>query len=364
MPVSISTTKEIRDKIVNDVESAIGQTIPFLPKAFIRVLAAALAGGLTLLYKFAAWVARQIFPQTSDREQLKKSGELVNVNEKTASQAVEEFLATGIDPTIIKAGFQWVGKNQVTYSTVSDVSISGGVATIQGKALESGSIGNLNIDDEVQAVSPEPGIDNVAIVTGEITQGEDVEDLENYRDRTVERYQRKPQGGAEIDYIIWQKEVPGVTRAFAFITSPGIVTMYPLVDNDPGGRIPDQAKLDEVEDYVKTPGRAPLQARDNLITAAMTERIFSIEITNLIPDTQTAKDAIEAEIETYLLAREPVQFPDQIDKKNTISEAELTSVAVQAGGQSFDLVLKLDAGVITSYTLLFNELAVGTTTYP
>lgn len=363
MPVSTPTTKEIRDNIVTDIEGEIGQTVPILSKAFIRIFAGALAGVLTLVYKYAAWVARQIFPQTSSEPQLKNQGELVNVNQKSASQAILTADATGTNTTIVYAGFKWIGSNQVVYDTVADVAIAGGVAAIEIKSLESGSVGNLNIDDELQAVSPIGGIDNILTVTGETIQGEDTEDLEDYRDRTIERYQRKPQGGAEIDYIIWQKEVPGVTRAFAFLTSPGIITCYPLVDDDPGGRIPDIAKLTEVENYLKAPTRAPLQARDNLIVAAMTEKDFVIEITNLIPNTQTVKDSIETEIDIYLAAREPLQFPDQIDKKNTISEAELISTAVNAGAQSFDLVLKFATVPISSYTLIYNELATGTVSF-
>ena len=72
--ITIPTIATIRDQIIADIESKIGQTVPVLPKAFFRVLATALAGVLALLYRFGAWIYRQIFVATADAEALALRG--------------------------------------------------------------------------------------------------------------------------------------------------------------------------------------------------------------------------------------------------------------------------------------------------
>ncbi|MXC98354.1 baseplate J/gp47 family protein, partial [Escherichia coli] len=49
-----------------------------------------------------------------------------------------------------------------------------------------------------------------------LTGGFDTEDLETWRARVIERYYWTPQGGADGDYVVWAKEVPGITRAWTY----------------------------------------------------------------------------------------------------------------------------------------------------
>ena len=57
----IPTTKEINDRIISDIESKINQSTPLLFKALNRVIAFALSGVFTILYKFGQWALKQIF---------------------------------------------------------------------------------------------------------------------------------------------------------------------------------------------------------------------------------------------------------------------------------------------------------------
>lgn len=65
MSLTTPTTKEISDNIVAQLEATLNQTIPLLPKAFIRVLAKALAGVFILLYKYAGFMLLQLFVRTA-----------------------------------------------------------------------------------------------------------------------------------------------------------------------------------------------------------------------------------------------------------------------------------------------------------
>ncbi|MCD3114262.1 phage baseplate protein, partial [Salmonella enterica subsp. enterica serovar Enteritidis] len=47
-----------------------------------------------------------------------------------------------------------------------------------------------------------------------LTGGADTEEPETWRARVMERYYWIPQGGADPDYVIWAKEIAGITRAW------------------------------------------------------------------------------------------------------------------------------------------------------
>ena len=51
MATQTPTTKELSASIVGAIEAQIGQSVPLLPKAFIRVLAKVLAATFVTLYK-------------------------------------------------------------------------------------------------------------------------------------------------------------------------------------------------------------------------------------------------------------------------------------------------------------------------
>ena len=76
---TIPTAKEIRDRIIADIENKLNQTTPALPKAFNRVLAGAISGMILLLYQAIVWTYRQIFPSTADDLTLELLGSLVNI---------------------------------------------------------------------------------------------------------------------------------------------------------------------------------------------------------------------------------------------------------------------------------------------
>lgn len=65
MALNPPTIDEIRDSIVSQIEASIGQTVPLLPKAFIRVLAKVLAAAILVLYKYGGFIFLQIFVSTA-----------------------------------------------------------------------------------------------------------------------------------------------------------------------------------------------------------------------------------------------------------------------------------------------------------
>jgi uncharacterized phage protein gp47/JayE len=302
MSVTIPSITTIRDQIVSDITTRIGASVPILPKAFIRVLATALAGVLALLYRMAGWTYRQIFAQTADDAALALIGEQYGIIRTPAVAAKLTATATGTDGTNIPAGTFWTLLGLIYTQDALQV-IAGGTATIALTCLTAGAAGNINTGLAISVVSPIAGMTSTATIASTATSGVDIEALADYRARVITRMQNKPQGGAAADYVGWALEVAGIVKAFAFRTAVGYVTIYPLQTVTGSSRVPVAGKITEVQTYVGDLARRPLCA--NVLASAMTERTVGLTITGLSPSDATTKANIVAAITAYLYAAYP-----------------------------------------------------------
>jgi len=361
--IATPTIATIKAQIIADIESKIGQTIPAMPKAFFRVFATAVAGVLSLLYRYAAWCYNQILPQTASADSLTALGEQYGIIRVAAVAAELEITVLGEEGKIVPAGTLWLYGSTV-YEQDEAVEISSGEATAEVKALVAGSAGNRLDGDVLTLSSPIAGIIQDATVYATTLSGEDAETDEELRSRIIDRLARRPQGGAAADYVLWACEVPGIVKAFAFRTAPGDVTVYPMIALT-GSRIPDAGKLAEVLAYLEDTARRPLCA--NVYTAALTERVVNITVTALQPATVATRAAIEAAWKAFLYNRFPAQYSDEAGRSNWLSKADLYGEAVGAGARSITFEVFLDAEVTeTEYYNLPNDelLKLGTVTWP
>lgn len=361
--MTIPTTTAIKAQIIADIEAALGQTTPLSPKSAWRVLAGALAGALSLGYRFALWAYRQIFAATADEAALIARGAQYGLAPSPAVAAILTAAATGTTGVTIPAGTLWA-VGTVVYSQTADVDIALGTATVEVECLTAGDAGNLTNGETIALASPIAGVDAEATIASTVTTGEDEEDIESFRAQVQEREARRPQGGAAADYVQWALEVPGVVKAFAHRITPGYATVYPLValTGAVGERLPDASKIAEVLAYLSDLHRKPLQSTP--IVAAMTEVEFDVTITDLDPDTPAIRAAIEAALEAYLLTRYPKQYPDETAPTDVVSTAALSGVAVDAGMQSGVLTMEVSAVPLATRTLAAGELAIiGTVTW-
>lgn len=356
--ITIPTVAQERDLILADIEAATGQTAPLLSRAVWRVLATALAGALVLLYRLTAWAYRQIFTATSDDEALIRRGNEYGLTRTPATKWIGTATASGTTGTVIPAGTTFALDGNV-YETTEEETIAAGVATLDMQSLETGDDVDLEVADVLTITSPIAGVDSTVTVASVTQAAEDAEDIEDFRSRVAQRQQEVPQGGAIPDWRKWTIEVSGISECIVERPTPGFVNIYPLTDDaDPADRIPDSAKLDEVEAYVTDQSRSPIRAAAVTVSAP-TELNFDVDIGDLSPNDAATKAAIEAAIETYMYARRPKQYSDQIDDKSIVSAAAITSIAIAAGMEIGTVDLKNAGGSsITDYTLEYDELAV------
>ena len=362
MAVTIPTIATIKAQIISDIEARVGAATPLLPKAAWRVLATALAGMLALLYRYAGWGFRQIFPQTADGAALASLGEQYAIIRNPAVAARLMATATGTDGTSIPAGTFWTYGGLIYTQDTLQV-ISSGIATIALTCLTAGAAGNIANGLLISVVSPIAGMNSTATIASTTTTGVDIEGLDAYRARVASRIQNKPQGGATADYVGWAREVAGIVKAFAFRLTAGYVTVYPLIATTGASRIPAAPKLTEVQTYVGDLARRPMCA--NILATAMTERTVDITITTVSPSDATTKAVIVAAITAYLYAAYPRQYTDEINATDVLSVAALWSIIAAAGAIATAVAMTVSGiGTVTSYTMASSEIAkVGTVTW-
>jgi uncharacterized phage protein gp47/JayE len=347
------TTAEIETEIISRIESAIGQTVPILPVAFARVLAAALSGPIALLYRVIAWAARQIVPQTADIEALTYLGDQYGLSRNPSVAAILSLSVAGDDGTEIPAGTIWTASGR-TYSQTALAVIAGGTALASVKASDGGSAGNLANGATVSPSSPIAGVTS-ATVASTLTTGTDEETIDTFRARVIQRMRAQPQGGSAADYVRWALEVSGIAAAYAYRVGTDVV-VYPLIALDGAGRIPGAPKLAEVQAYLQAPERRPLCA--TVYALGATERTVSVTITGLSPADAATKAAIVSAIESYLYSRYPRQYSDEPLATDTVAVAAIWSIIFAAGAVAAAVTMSVSGiGTAPTYVLAPGEIA-------
>lgn len=334
MPAPVTpTTQELADNIRSQIEASVSQTTPLLPKSFIRVLSFALAAVLVVLYKYANWFSLQIFPTTADAvdtqilgrtiNPLLEWGTLVGVGAPLTGQAAElEFtIVVNTQTGSIPAQTQIVNPgSNVVYLTTSSVLLNAATVTVNAIASSDpnggrgvGIIGNADNGTVMQFANPIANVQRNVTVASTITQGAEPETTDAYRERVLERFSGRPQGGAPADYVAWGKEVPGIVNIYPYRGQPGQAVIYveatPASSGDPDG-IPTGAQLTAVEDAVNfdTEGdRTRRPVSTYVLAEPITRTAFNVEVQGLVvSDVVTVQAQLLSELtDFFFLNREP-----------------------------------------------------------
>lgn len=332
MPLpTIPSAKEIRDRIVSDLEVSLNQTTPLIPKAFNRVLAGAIAGLILLLYQAVLFVYRSIFPDTADITSLKLLGALVDVEQLPATFTVLTADVPGTESYTVTTGTLFRGANNMVYKVTVAGVVTSGVAAVSLTAQESGEIGNLANGSILDIVSPDPQLTGTAEVTGTTVDGDDAESDDSLRTRVSAAYKKRKTGGSPVDYEAWGLETPN----FDWIspvdsnTLPGDVVVFGKVDNQTDG-IATPSQLTQLLEYLKINPVTGLRDRHPIgpdpIPTAITRQEFDIEI--FIQDgTPAIESDIEAAVIDYVENRQPFNIATTLIRIDTISRGGISDVA-------------------------------------
>jgi uncharacterized phage protein gp47/JayE len=372
--IATPTTQGVSDTIVSQVAASLEQTVPLLPKAFLTVLAKVLAGVFVILYKYEGFIFLQLFVAHASNEEtvingktvrpLTEWGRLIGVGDALPATQAELVVTVTVTNQVgnLVGGAQLVrGDTNVIYTTVAARALNASTVTVSIKASSdpdgnsgAGTIGNLNVGDELEFASPLANVSRTVTVTSITVTGADAEPLETYRARIFRRFQRKPQGGAHADYEGWALGVVGVVNVYPYAGAPGEVDVYvecdASIDTDGIPPVPlRDAVFDAIEqDPSGLAAQRPVNAGVNVLP--ITRKAFDVFVFGLsVADETGTKDSIEEAVKEYLRSRAPfivgLATPPRDDR-----------VTVAALGGTIDTVVNAASGTVTSVKLQIDAI--------
>lgn len=396
MSLTTPTTKEINDNIIAQLEASLNQTIPLLPKSFMRVLAKALAGVFILLYKYAGFMFLQVFVRTAsyaDTEvngttfnPLLEWGRLIGIGDPTAATQAELLIDVTVENQTgsLPAGTQLVGPdNGVTYITLSSVLLNAATVQVTVRASAdqagtggAGTAGNLDPGAIVSFANPLANVARNAVVSAQTVTGANAEEIEVYRQRIIDRFQKQPQGGAYADYELWGEGVAGILNVYPYTSEcPGQVDLYVEAtvasSGSPDG-IPTNAQLQAVLDAVEMDdaGLASRRPAGALVNAfPITRTAFVVTVAGLeVTDLAQAQADITEVVQEYFLSRAPyiagLTVPPRKDRITSSGLAGVVEDVVSATGGIFASATIRQAGVnVSLYSLGIGEKAKATVVF-
>ena len=387
MSLTTPTVTDINAQIIAQLEASLNQTIPLLPKAFIRILAKTLAGVFVLLWKYGGFIFLQLFVVSATIEEvtvngrtfspLKEWGRLIGVGDPTPAVQAELTIDITVETQggTINSGTQFVNSaSGVTYISVGAIeltaaTVSGTVVAVgdQGGGNGAGAIGNIATGGTLSFANPPATVARDTVVTATLTTGANAEETEVYRQRVIDRFKKRPQGGALIDYEAWGEEGSGILKVYPYTGAlSGEIDVFveaTVASSGSEDGIPTQVQLDQVAELIELDerglaSRRPANAFVNV--NAITRTGFDLTVVGIagVDNLATTKTLIEAALTEYLFNREPfISGVSQGPRRDSVTIAGLMGVVedvVAAGNGLFDGVnfkLSSGGGVIFAYAL-------------
>ena len=302
MPFVVPTLAELAEEARAELNRLPGADSR-LRRSLLDVWARIVAAAAWAIYGFAAWIAKQVFPDTAELENLERWAAIWGLQRIAATFASGSITITGTNGTVVPTGTGLRRVDGVEYVTTANATISGGTATAAVEAALGGEAGNAAAATVLTFIAPVTGAASTATVTGGgIIGGEDQEDDAKLRARLLELLQTPPHGGSEADYEAWAlAALAGLTRVWVTSPSIGLVSVLFVMDGGGGGGgiIPSSGQIATVQAYIDA--LRPVTADVTVAAPTTTAVAFTIDL--LTADTAEIRAAVQAEL-TDLFVRE------------------------------------------------------------
>ncbi|MDR5803395.1 baseplate J/gp47 family protein [Caballeronia sp. LZ001] len=311
MPATILALDQIRDSILREIRN--GRSEAHVgPDSDYFVRASSVASAVEGLYAHQSWIARQIFPDTADEENLILHARLRGIERKPAVAASGTALATGKPGVQVASGLGATFRDGTAYVTTG-----GGVFDQHGQlvvdvlALEAGIGGNRQKDD-VLSLTIAPLDVNPTLKIIDVRGGTLIESLDSLLTRLLHRIRRPPAGGTKHDYWQWAMDVPGVAAAYVYPLRRGLGTVDVVITTENG--LPSDEVIIAAQAHIDD--QRPVRAKDTRVIAPTIvpyDVVAKIRVQGSHTDSsettqgrlQAARVAIEQSLKTFDAAIEP-----------------------------------------------------------
>lgn len=250
MPYNVPTLRKLIADGEKDIE--IELNIPLLPPVGVeKAINVSVSSQVRDLYDHQSWIADQIIPSPkSDDKTIIDTAASEGVIRKQPTFATGPVTFTSAAALPIDTEMQTAGG--VVYRVISSAQPVTGAVTVQVQADDAGVAGNLPAGEQLTLLSPVAGTDSNGVVAAAgITGGADIEPIDELLDRLLFRKRNPPVGGAMHDYVLWAREMPGVSRAWCFDAWHGSGTVgLAWVYDDRANITPTAADRTAMETYL------------------------------------------------------------------------------------------------------------------
>lgn len=294
MPFIVPTFATIRDALLRDLKNQLPDADTG-PDSDYFIRATSVASAVEGLYQHQAWIVRQIFPDTADREYLELHARVRGLTRKVAVAAQGQIRVTGTPGAVVPAGLLAKLGEQSYLTTSASMVAANGVATVTAIASNAGTAGNAQADAGVELTAAPAGVTSQAVIVL-MTGGVDAESDGELLARLLELIRRPPAGGNRYDYRRWALEVPGVTAAYVYPLRRGLGTVDVVITS--ASVLPSAATIAAVQDYIDDV--RPVTAKNSLVLAP-TLKVVNVSVAVAL-DGLTLADAttqIEAAAGSY-----------------------------------------------------------------
>ena len=301
MPFPVLTFEQIRSNLLRDLKN-------YRPDADVTtdsdfyVRATSVASAVEGLYQHQAWMVRQIFPDTADREYLYMHAAVRGLAVKQAVPARGSLRISGQPGAFVPEGVQARRADGALYRTTADDYIPlAGTGTFAAEAVVAGIVGNADDDTPVTLQVSPAGLDSAAkllSMRGGVSQESDGALLA----RLLDLIRRPPAGGNRHDYRRWAMEVEGVSDAYVYPLRRGLGTVDVAIVSGEG--LPSQDTINRVKDYIEDV--RPVTAKGCLIVAPSLRYVDMVVRVSLRDTTiDQAREAIRQSLQAQFLQIAP-----------------------------------------------------------
>jgi uncharacterized phage protein gp47/JayE len=341
--IEVPTQDELVGRVGSDIEDRIEGADAGVQNTAERGFAIAIAGGFRGIYAYISKGLKQLFPKSANEEHLLIHGDAWGVDRTQPVQAQREVSGTGVTSSTMPAGTEMQDAAGTIFTTDSLETVAGGVLTdVAITSVEGTSDASLDTGTLLTLVTPVTGIDSEFTIEaddGGDVDGVDLEEIEAYRLRIRERVKNPPSGGGVGDYVVWAKEVPGVTRVWeqALALGPGTVRVLFVRDGEVP-IIPSAGEVSTVQDYLQEDdgagniigGKAPLTAT---VTVAAPSALALDVDANVQRD--LASGLTEAEVKANIEAELADMLVEFGAPSGTIRLSQIREAISRAAGEEY-----------------------------
>ncbi|WP_324002510.1 baseplate J/gp47 family protein [Aeromonas dhakensis] len=342
------TLREIIQRVRADVMAELDDP---LRRSDAEVYARAYAGAVHGVNGHIEYLERNMLPDLCDEQWLLRHAGMKKCPRKEAQPAAGWLRISGVsDGITVSAGAVAVyqGSNPILYVATEAATSSGGVLRLPITCSETGYHTNLDDGEGLILSEPVTGLSSSGVADS-VQGGTDLESIDDWRARVIDRWFFTPQGGADTDYQVWAEEVPGVTRAWCYRhwMGAGTVGVF-LVDDNSEALVPSAAIIDAARQHIEP--KAPVAAAELYLLGINIKRVaHRIKVT---PDTPEVRAAVTAAMREF--------YRREGGPEQTIAPSRLSEAISAANGEYKHQLL---APVAEFTTAKGEVVALGTTTW-